>query len=54
MSMMLGKNVAHLMNGSLEKGVHRFEVGNDLEAGIYFVRLQVNGATQTLKVLKSN
>ncbi len=50
----LGKNVAHLMNGSLEKGVHRFEVGNDLEAGIYFVRLQVNGATQILKVLKSN
>ncbi len=50
----LGKNVGQIIHGQIEKGAHRFDLGSGLDAGIYFVRLQANGTTTILKVLKTN
>ena len=49
----LGKFVESIASGALKKGAHRFELGSELEAGVYFVRLTVNGNSQTIKVLKT-
>jgi hypothetical protein len=50
----VGKCVAHLAAGSLAADQYRYTIGDDLRAGIYFVRLKVNGNERVIKVLKSN
>jgi hypothetical protein len=49
----LGKFSESITTGALKKGMHRFEFGSELQAGVYFVRLTVNGNSQTIKVLKT-
>jgi hypothetical protein len=49
----LGKFVKSIASGALKKGAHRFEIGSELQAGVYFVRLSLNGNSQTIKVLKA-
>ena len=50
----MGKRVEHVFGGILRNGPQRLEVGNALEAGIYFVRMQVNGQDKVLKILKTD
>jgi hypothetical protein len=50
----MGKRVETVFVGILRSGKHRFEAGNDLQAGIYFVRLRVDGVEHVIKVLKAD
>ena len=47
-----GKRVQQLNASVLKAGMHQFEVGADLAAGIYFARLEINGKTEVVKLLK--
>ena len=49
-----GKRVESIQDGMVEMGKHVFTAGEDLAPGIYFVRLQVKGEIQILKIVKMN
>jgi hypothetical protein len=47
-----GKQMEPVFAGHVKKGSHHFGMGDDLKAGIYFVRLRLNDEEKVLKVLK--
>lgn len=48
---MTGRAVTELQNGHLPAGDHRFVVGDDVKAGVYFLRIQVDGGVLTEKIV---
>ncbi len=49
----MGRQVSAAKRIRLTKGAHPFEMGASLPSGIYFLQIQVNGASHSIKIIKS-
>jgi hypothetical protein len=55
---MMGKEVAHLGNGSYAQGIHQVEwngrngQGDEVAHGVYIVRMMIDGATYSCRIVK--